>query len=290
MRAREARGTGQEGTGCRLAVLLAVLLALGAVPVHAQSSALDVVDALRQQRRDARVAEVTAEVGPRVEPRPLALVGETDPHTAALLEVREREAARLDSLRRADEARADRAIREARLAVARWRKVEPGEQGSFLEQYREAFWQAIPAGRAPTLDTTATPELRGRLQAAFGDPTRNADAQRRYGYGGSEFVQFEYWFVVNDSIPILALDVDGPFGRGLVLAGDAAQAHFLPALRTQLSQRLAAVRSDPYVDYYRNYDRQAWYRTGYNGAELFTVPVRPPRWAGQSGDRWIIHR
>ncbi len=277
--------------GRRLAAALLIPLAfLIPDPSYAQSSALEVVHDLRQQRQGARIAEVRAALGPRTEPRPPVYVGETDRHTAALRAVRAREQARRDSLRAADEARADSTIQAARLATARWRKVEPDAQGSFVEQYRETFWEAVARGRAPTLDTTATAELRGRLQAAFGRPTRNADAQRRYGYGGSEFVQFEYWFVVNDSIPLLALDVDGPFGRGLLLAGDEAQAHLLPTLRTQLSRRLGRARPVPYVDYYHAEERSAWYRTGYNGAEWFTRPVRPPRWAGQAGDRWIIHR
>lgn len=271
-----------------LRVFGALLLALGvAVPASGQN----VVDLLRTQRRDTRLAEVMAELGARVPPKPIR-AGSDDPHVTAFYAVRAREQAVRDSARDAAEAAADRSIVAARLAAARWRKVEPGDQGDFLDRYRETYWQAVHEGPRATLDTTSTPVLRGRLQAAFGRPTRNADAQQRYGYGGSEFVQFEYWFIVNDSIPVLALDLDGPFGRGLLIAGDEVQADLLPTLKADLAGRLgAAIRSDPYVDYYRSYERDQWFRTGYNGAEFFTVPVRAPRWSGQDpGDRWIIHR
>lgn len=271
------------------AVVLLALVVSALVPHEAQAQS--VVDVLRQQRAKARVAEIGAELGAFVPPRPLRPVGETDEHTAALLAVRASEQAVRDSLVRAEEAKADSLIRAAQLATARWHKVDADAQGSFIEQYREAYWLAATVGRGDAIDTMATPELRGRLQALFGDPTRNADARQRYGYGGSEYVQFEYWFVVNDSIPVLALDVSGPFGRGLLIAGEESQGAFLAVLKADLSRQLAARRSDPYVDYYHSRERGAWYRTGYNGAELFTVEVRPPRWSGQvPGDRWIIHR
>lgn len=292
MRQTMNRGRGTRGWGAgRLAA--AVLVPLVFLLVPHSSRAQSVVDVLRQQRAAARIAEIQAELGSHVAPRPPARLGEADVHTRALLAERARRQAARDSLVRADAAAADSVIRAAQLATARWRKVEPGAQQSFVEQYREAYWQAAAMGAGTVaIDTVATPALRGRLQAVFGDPTRNADAQERHGYGGSEFVQFEYWFVVNDSIPVLALDVDGPFGRGLLVAGMESQSGLLPTLKADLSRRLlAAPGPDPFVDYYHAYDRRRWYRTGFNGAERFTVEVRPPRWSRRpTTDRWIIHR
>ena len=285
-----ATGVQDNGTvGRTRAAWASVLLLwlLTAVAPEAQT----VVDVLLRQRRDARVREVIDEIGPRVPPRD-AHVGEvSDPIIEAYLAVQARRQSVRDSLVRAQEVAADSTILAAQLATLRWRKVEPGAQGAFLDQYREAYWQAArPRGLA--IDTMGTPELRGRLQAAFGRPTRNADAQQRYGYGGSEYVQFEYWFVVNDSIPVLALDLDGPFGEGLLVAGDEVHADLLDDLKRDLAGEILAVRRpDPWVDYYHAYDRETWYRTGYNGTDYFTVPVRTPRWSGRTvPDRWIIHR
>ena len=255
------------------------------------ASAQTVVDVLQRQRRDVRVAEIMAEIGDRVPPRPPVELGEPDAATAAFRAVQAARQAAREQLLAAERARADSLILAAQLATLDWRQVEPGAQQDFVERYAEAYWQAAPPGRG-LVDSLDTAALRGRLQAAFGQPTRNGDAQRRYGYGGSEFVQFEYWFVVNDSIPVLALDLDGPFGRGLMVATDEPHAHILPALKADLSDRLvAARRPDPWVDYYHSYERQRWFRTGFNGAESFTVEVRPPRWSGQSdARRWVIHR
>ena len=289
-------GNGERAGRCprrralRWAVLL-VLVPLSSAVVPAPQ-AQDVVQLLQQQRTQARMAEVLAERGPRLAPRALAEVGEVDRWTQAFFAVKAAEQAVRDSLVQAEEAKADSLIRLAQLATLRWRKVEPDGQGSFLEQYADTYWQAALPGRGLYVDTTGTQALRGRLQAAFGRPTRNGDAQRRYGYGGSEFIQFEYWFVVNDSIPLLALDIDGPFGTGLLIASDEQYAELLTPIKAELSARLdAAARPVPWLDYYHSYERQAWFKTGYNGVEEYTVTVRPPRWSSRApSDRWIIHR
>lgn len=270
--------------------LMLALIALSSL-LAAPSQAQNVVDVLQRQRRAARVAEIMETLGDRVPPRPAVEAGTPDDATLAFRAVlAERQRVR-DSLVAADNARADSLILAAQLATLHWRKVEPGAQQDFVEQYAEAYWQAADPrpGLVDSLDTSA---LRGRLQAAFGRPTRNADAQRRHGYGGSEYIQFEYWFVVNDSIPVLAFDIDGPFGRGLLIATDEPHADIVQDLKADLSARLDdARRPDPWVDYYHSYERGRWFRTGFNGTESFIVEVRPPRWSGRADtQRWVIHR
>ena len=249
------------------------------------------MDVLQRQRRAARVAEIMDLLGARVPPRPPVEAGTPDDATLAFRAVLAERQRRRDSLVTAENARADSLILAAQLATLSWRKVEPDAQQDFVEQYAEAYWQAADPG-AGLVDSLDTAALRGRLQAAFGRPTRNADAQRRYGYGGSEYIQFEYWFVVNDSIPVLALDIDGPYGRGLMIATDDPHAAIATHLKADLSARLAqARRPDPWVDYYHSYERGHWVRTGFNGDEAFTVRVRPPRWSGRTEtQRWVIHR
>ncbi len=284
-------GTQQRASRSGWRAASAVLVAVSCLLFPDSSHAQSVVDVLQRQRRDVRVAEIMAEIGDRVPPRPPVELGEPDAATAAFRAVQaDRQAAR-ERLVATERARADSLILAAQLATLDWRQVEPGAQQDFVEQYAEAYWQAASPGRG-LVDSLDTAALRGRLQAAFGQPTRNGDAQRRYGYGGSEFVQFEYWFVVNDSIPVLALDVDGPFGRGLMIATDEPHAAIVQDLKADLSARLdAARRPDPWVDYYHSYERRRWFRTGFNGAETFTVEVRPPRWSGRSdAQRWVIHR
>ena len=268
-----------------LAVFLLPLYGVLFPQAHAQS----VVEVLQEQRLRARATEVLAELGPRVRPRPVAPLGASDPFVEALLAARRARAAAADSVAAAER---DSVARSLQLNQIAWTKMEPDAQGSFLERFREVYWQAATPRSSEPLDTTATTALRGRLQAVFGRPTRNADALRQVGYAGSEFVQFEYWFVVNDSIPILVLDLDGPFGTGLLVAGSESNASLLPVLKADLAARLAeALGPDPWVDYYHSFERRQWYRTGYNGTEQFTLEIRPPGWSRRDRvDRWLIHR
>ncbi len=283
------RGAGQPPLRCRFdfPFLLCTLI----VAFAPQAQAQGVVELLQRQRLEARVAEIAAELGPDVAVRAPRRLGEADPFTDAFFAVEARRQAARDSLTAAQAAqnRLDSlAGRPDRLV---WAKVEPDAQGAFLARYREVYWRASDPRRL-ALDTTATPLLRGRLQGVFGRPTRNADALRQVGYTGNEFVQFEYWFVVNDSIPVLLLDLDGPFGRGLLLAGSEEFADVLPVLKANLSDQLfAATGPDPFVDYYHSFEREQWYRTGYNGTDFFTVPIRAPGWVqSRAVDRWVIHR
>ena len=283
-------GTGALGRGARawlLALVLFPLFSFLLPSAHAQG----VVEILRQQRLAARVAEVAAELGDTVAPLPARRLGAADPVTARFEAVVARRRAVADSLVADSLAQVRRDSLAGTPDRLVWSKVEPAEQGRFLDRYREVFWRAgNPSGLA--LDTTATPTLRARLQSTFGRPTRNADAVRQVGYSGNEFVQFEYWFVVNDSIPLLLLDLDGPFGRGVLVAGAEAFADALPELRADLSRQLTdAPGPDPFVDYYHSFERRQWYRTGYNGADFFTVPIREPGWTRrETPQRWNIHR
>ena len=293
MRGQGPRGKGHgAGRGVRprgrRRVLLLVPLALSLFPLA--PSAQTVVEVLRQQRQEARAAEILLEVGDRVPARPPVEVGTVDGATAAFRAVQAARQASRDSLVRAEDAKADSLILVARLASLQWDKVDPDAQGFFLERFRETYWQA-GGTRGLLTDSLETTALRGKLQAAFGRPTRNGDAQKRYGYGGSEFIQFEYWFVVNDSIPILALDVDGPFGQGLLVATAEEYARILPAIKADLSARLEGQRPVPWLDYYHSFERGRWFKTGFNGTETYVLDVRPPRWSGRDGsDRWVIHR
>ncbi len=174
-----------------------------------------------------------------------------------------------------------------------WDRVAPAEQPAFLDRYREALWTVEGMAARTPLDTIPTPELRARLHTHFGAPTRTAVARGAGGFEGSSYVQFEYWFVVNDSIPFVALDVDGPYGRGLVLAGDLAHAPYLGALKRDLTQRLLRPRPlMPYVDYYQHRERNQWVRTGYDGSTYYVVEIERPRWARRrSGTgQWYLFR
>ena len=281
-----ARPGAARRRAARWAALVAVGLAWASAPPAAAQSEL--TDVLRRQRQDAGVAEALAEVGARIPPRRVVRLTPVDRPTRIYRALYAAQQARRDSVARV---RRDSLAAIVRLDAVDWQRVRPEDQGTFIERFREAYWVSARPGGLP-IDTVGTADLRGRLQRVFGRPTRNADALRQQNYSGSEYVQFEYWFVVNDSIPALVLDIDGPFGDGLVLAGDETYERYLPLLKADLSERLTSVSGpDPWVDYYHSYDRGQWFRTGYNGVEQFTVGIRPPRWSFSTrSTRWTIHR
>lgn len=258
-------------------------------PLTGTAQTTDVVDLLVQQRKEARIAELLDELGASAEPRPPVHPGEMTLYRLWA----ERNLARLKAIADSQAAEEERAAVHANVlgaAPIRWRKFAAEDQGEFLDRYREVFWQSI--GTSNPRDTLATSHFRARLNGLFGAPTRNAAAMEQEEYAGSEFVQFEYWLIANDSIPILVLDIDGPFGRGLLVAADEAYTDIFAALKNDLYEHIFKSEPTPYADYYNSRERRQWYRTGFDGTEYFIREVRRPRWAGRRSrdEKWRIFR
>lgn len=165
------------------------------------------------------------------------------------------------------------------------RAVHRLERGWFEEQYDDTSWSFLGAGVSRTFfDTTRTQELRARLQAQFGDPTQTlGDTDPREVE--SEQPQFEYWFIVNDSIPVQVTDASGPMDRGLIVATERRYRNRLQGLRDTLLAPVRQPERAPYVDYYYDGLVEQWYRTGFDGRTYFLeqisrfdiVPGRRPR-------------
>lgn len=272
------------------------VLVLAALPVHAQTTPL--VEQLRAQRAAVRIAEVVGETGMAAEPRgPVEIGTAAEPTEAASLLFWWLPRSRTPRVA-VDSFPPVRPFPEPEpepppLTAIEWDRVAPTEQAGFLDRFRESLWTVEGMTFPTPLDTIPTPELRARLHTHFGAPTRTAVARGIKGFEGSSYVQFEYWFVVNDSIPFVALDIDGPYGRGLVLAGDFAHAPYLGALKRDFTARLLRPRPlMPYVDYYQIRERNQWVRTGYDGDEYYVIEIKRPRWAGRrSGTgQWYLFR
>ena len=108
------------------------------------------------------------------------------------------------------------------------------ERDWFQEKFADTEWAFLgKASHHAFLDTARTLDLWTRLQTAFGDPTRTpADAPLETPPDNQ--TRFEYWFVVNDSIPVQVTDVRGPRDRGLVVAVERSYRSQLRALRDTL--------------------------------------------------------
>lgn len=175
-----------------------------------------------------------------------------------------------------------------------WERIPSGEEPGFLLRFGEVLWIGASGHVTTPLDTMATPEIRARLHSLYGVPTRVPVARTRPAMNaGSAFVQFEYWFVVNDQIPVVIMDRDGPFGRGIVIVMDEEYVEFFPMLVENLTRRLLDVTHlMPYVDYYHSLERNAWFRTGYDGETYYFLETDRPRWArrGQERAQWYDFR
>lgn len=153
------------------------------------------------------------------------------------------------------------------------RHVRQLERGWFREQFTETEWAFLGKTSDYTfLDTTRTPVLRARLQARFGDPTQTL-VDGSVDSLPTDRPQFEYWFVVNDSVPVQVTDGRGPKGRGLIVAADRAYRERLRGLRDTLLAPLREAESAPHVDYYYDQRRDRWYRTGFDGQSFFITPI-----------------
>jgi len=163
--------------------------------------------------------------------------------------------------------------------VHAWRLISPNERLRYRALFKDTKMAYVGNDYFTALDTTDTPQIRARMQHAFGAPTETI-VESPLVVERNEFIQFEYWFLVNDSIPVIVMDAHGPFDRGIVLAGDHRFRESLYNMRQSLLGPV--MRKEPYgvyVDYFYNRVTARWYRTGYDGEEFFLEQIRQPELA-----------
>ena len=178
-----------------------------------------------------------------------------------------------DSLLRPHVPGASSAADAPAFAVRHVRKARKLERQWFRDTFRNTPWAFFGSSRRfAFVDTTHTRDLRARLETRYGPPTQTlGDFDLRSSR--EEYIQFEYWFVVNDTIPVVVTDVGGPLERGLIVSTDAAYRNHLPALRQHLLHPLNDTKRSVYVDYYYDTVQRRWYRTGFNGRTFFRERV-----------------
>lgn len=153
------------------------------------------------------------------------------------------------------------------------RRVRKLEREWFQTTFADVRWSFLGRTRSFSFaDTTLGRDLRARLQRVYGMPTQTlGDFDLREPR--EEYIQFEYWMVVNDAIPVILMDAGGPMERGLIVSTDATYRDALPAIRRQLLGPLQDAARGVYVDYYYDEARQRWYRTGFDGQTFFRERV-----------------
>lgn len=148
---------------------------------------------------------------------------------------------------------------------------------SFQARFGEVPWSFAGNTFERAADTVRTYRLRGALEGRYGSPTRTigdlgADVQP----GVNTAFQFEYWFVVNDSLPLLVSDVGNPRDRGLVVATHARLREWLPLLRAWMLDDLASAPAVSYADYTYNPATRSWAVVGLDGGRFVERPIPRP--------------
>jgi hypothetical protein len=159
-------------------------------------------------------------------------------------------------------------------------KVANNERADFERRFGRFNMTGVGFQGGSVIDQLPTSEIRSRLQAVYGDPTmRLEDFIGVRDVRPANSIQFEYWFVVNDSIPMMVLDIDGPFTRGLVYAGAVDFVDLMPEIKRYLSRKLMNVnRPGEFEDVFYSPERNTWFRVSYKAGNYETEEItRPPR-------------
>lgn len=178
-------------------------------------------------------------------------------------------------------------VEAPRFDLAKVHHVKKLERGWFEERYGAVAWAYLGSNHWTPIDTTHTWAWRAKLEATYGPPTKTlAELDFSREIRLEEYIQFEYWFVLNDSIPVRVMDVNGPFERGLVVSTDHRYRDILFQVRQSFLLDLATSAAlEPYVDYYYHVSVGTWYRTGYDGDRFFLESIRRPNL--ERGRPWV---
>jgi len=157
-------------------------------------------------------------------------------------------------------------------------KVSNAEKAEFQRRFRNVQWTGAGFEGSTVIDRIPTREIRARLQKVYDNPTQKL----KHLIGGDNFrpghyIQFEYWFVINDEIPMMVLDVDGPFGNGLVFAGASRYVDLMPEIKRTLSRKLMEISElGEYEDHYFELNEQQWYLVSYRDGSFENKEITRP--------------
>lgn len=159
-----------------------------------------------------------------------------------------------------------------------FRKMTTAERSYFEGRFADVSWTGSGFRDDTVMDQIPTSEIRARLQAAFGDPTVTLnDLVGRPGFRPGMYIQFEYWFIVDDTYPLMILDVDGPFRRGLVYGGSSAYVDLMPEVKRELSRIIMNVEElGEFSDYFFEIDTDTWYLVQYKNGNFRHEEIENP--------------
>ncbi|HKL18245.1 MAG TPA: hypothetical protein VJ905_04730 [Halalkalibaculum sp.] len=166
----------------------------------------------------------------------------------------------------------------AQFSEPEFEKVTEEKWGWFMNKISDVKLTGQGLYDKQGIDSMETSKIRARLQAAFGEPTKTLeDLINGPKFRPGEAIQFEYWFTVDDSIPFMILDVDGPFGEGLVYGGASKYIDLMPQIKRTFSRKLMEIDNPaPFQDYFYSPEREQWFKVTYKNGEYNTRKIDSP--------------
>jgi len=158
------------------------------------------------------------------------------------------------------------------------RAVPKSERAQFQARFASIAWTGQGLYNPTTIDRLPTMELRARLQAVFGNPTQRIEDLIHNNFRPGKAVQFEYWFIIDGEIPMMILDLDGPFENGMVYVGASQYVDMMPQIKRTLTRMLMdeSVELAPFSDYFFSPEREQWYRVEFRDGEFSRSPISRP--------------
>lgn len=163
--------------------------------------------------------------------------------------------------------------------VPTFRKVDNKDRAAFMTRFNQMRDMTGNGFQGETaIDRIPSTEIRARLQRQFGNPTVTvADFVGAQNVRPGNSIQFEYWFIVNDSIPMMVLDSDGPFANGLVMGGSSRYVDRMPSVKRAFADKLMSDRIlAEFNDFFYSPERQQWYQVRYSGGRFETKTISVP--------------
>ena len=157
-------------------------------------------------------------------------------------------------------------------------KVTKAERAGFESRFADISWSGQGLYNPTTIDRIPTIELRSRLQAVFGDPTQTIGDLINNNFRPGKAIQFEYWFIIDGEMPLMILDLDGPFENGLVYVGASRYIDQMPQVKRTLSRLLMGDEGEPeeFSDYFFSPEREQWYLVEYTDGEFKREMISRP--------------
>ncbi len=156
-------------------------------------------------------------------------------------------------------------------------KVETEDMAMFQSKFQSIKWTG--QGFAPNkLDRIPAIEIRAHLQRVYGNPTQTIEdiAAEEGKFRAGKAIQFEYWFIIDGEVPMMVLDLDGPFEKGLVYVGASRYIDLMPQVKRTFTRHVTEAEPKEYKDYFFSPERNQWYEVKYADGKYSKEEIDKP--------------